>query len=54
LYPYRDRLSFEFERPLNSEPLRIDAVIIIKEPDTVIDDPMGRLFRRVPGSCSTT
>jgi hypothetical protein len=27
LYQYRDDLSFEFEHPLNSEPLRIDMVI---------------------------
>ncbi|MDR1637737.1 MAG: hypothetical protein LBR93_10435, partial [Treponema sp.] len=40
-YPYRDVLSFEFEHPLNTEPLRIDAVIIKKEPGVVIDNPIG-------------
>jgi hypothetical protein len=45
--PYRDVLSFEFEYPLNTEPLRIDAVIIKKEPEAVIDNPLGAIFRRV-------
>jgi hypothetical protein len=40
-------LQFEFEYPLNTEPLRIDAVIIKKQPDAVIDNPMGALFRGV-------
>ncbi|MDR3146779.1 MAG: hypothetical protein LBU00_00200 [Treponema sp.] len=45
--PYRDVLSFEFECPLNTEPLRIDAVIIKKRPKAVIDRPLGAIFRRV-------
>ncbi|MDR3147482.1 MAG: hypothetical protein LBU00_03785, partial [Treponema sp.] len=45
--PYRDVLSFEFEYPLNTEPLRIDAVIIKKRPQAVIDKPLGAIFRRV-------
>ncbi|MDR2746641.1 MAG: hypothetical protein LBB77_04260, partial [Treponema sp.] len=45
--PYRDVLSFEFEYPLNTEPLRIDAVIIKKQPDAVIDNPLGAIFRGV-------
>ncbi|MDR3147427.1 MAG: hypothetical protein LBU00_03500, partial [Treponema sp.] len=45
--PYRDVLSFEFEYPLNTEPLRIDAVIIKKRPKAVIDTPLGAIFRRV-------
>ncbi|MDR3146905.1 MAG: hypothetical protein LBU00_00845, partial [Treponema sp.] len=45
--PYRDVLSFEFEYPLNTEPLRIDAVIIKKRPKAVIDSPLGAIFRKV-------
>jgi hypothetical protein len=45
LYPYRDSLSFEFEHPLNSQPLRIDAVIIKKAPEAIIDNPIGAIFR---------
>ncbi|MDR0403325.1 MAG: hypothetical protein LBH35_07035, partial [Treponema sp.] len=47
LYQYRDVLSFEFEHPLNTEPLRIDVVIIKKEPGAVIEKPLGALFRGV-------
>jgi hypothetical protein len=47
LYRRRDDLSFVFEHPLNSEPLRIDVVIIKKKPGTVIEDPIGSLFRNV-------
>jgi hypothetical protein len=47
LYPYRNCLSFEFEHPLNSEPLRIDVVIIKKERGAVIDNPIGAIFRDV-------
>jgi hypothetical protein len=46
-YPYRHVLSFEFEHPLNTEPLRIDAVIIKKEQDVVIDNPIGAIFKAV-------
>jgi hypothetical protein len=45
LYPYRDLLSFVFEHPLNSEPLRIDVVIIKKERGAVIDSPIAAIFR---------
>jgi hypothetical protein len=45
--PYRKVLSFEFEYPLNTEPLRIDAVIIKKRPQAVIDNPLGAIFRKV-------
>jgi hypothetical protein len=45
LYPYRDQLSFVFEHPLNSEPLRIDVVIIKKELGAVIDNPIAAIFR---------
>ncbi|MDR3147518.1 MAG: hypothetical protein LBU00_03965 [Treponema sp.] len=45
--PYREVLNFEFEYPLNTEPLRIDAVIIKKQPNVVIDNPLGAIFRAV-------
>jgi hypothetical protein len=44
LYPYRDSLRFEFEYPLNSQPLRID-VVILKDQDASIDNPIGAIFR---------
>ncbi|MDR0670184.1 MAG: hypothetical protein LBF95_08895, partial [Treponema sp.] len=46
-FPYLHVLSFEFEHPLNTEPLRIDAVIIKKEPGIIIDNPLGSMFRRI-------
>jgi hypothetical protein len=46
-FPYRHLLSFQFEYPLNTEPLRIDAVIIKKQPNAVIDIPLGAIFRGV-------
>jgi hypothetical protein len=46
-YPYRKNLSFVFEHPLNSEPLRIDVVIIKKKQGVVIDNPIGAMFRGV-------
>jgi hypothetical protein len=47
LYPYRDSLDFVFEHPLNSEPLRIDVVIIKKKQGTVIDHPIGAILREI-------
>ncbi|MDR1635805.1 MAG: hypothetical protein LBR93_00555 [Treponema sp.] len=47
MYPYRDALSFESEHPLNSEPLRIDVIIIKKEREVVIENPIGAIFRGV-------
>jgi hypothetical protein len=47
LHPYRDSLRFEFEHPLNSQPLRIDAVIIKEKQGAAIDNPIGTLFRNV-------
>ncbi|MDR0642231.1 MAG: hypothetical protein LBG07_07215 [Treponema sp.] len=46
-FPYRHLLQFVFEYPLNTEPLRIDAVIIKKQPGAVIENPLGALFRNV-------
>jgi hypothetical protein len=45
LYEYRDVLSFEFERPLTSEPLRIDAVVIKKKPGVVIKKNIASIFK---------
>jgi hypothetical protein len=45
LHPYRDRLRFEFEHPLNSQPLRIDAVIH-KDQEAPLGNPIGAIFRR--------
>jgi hypothetical protein len=44
-FSYRQALSFEFEKPLNTEPLRIDAIIVKKAPELVIDKPLGAVFR---------
>ncbi|MDR0708177.1 MAG: hypothetical protein LBF60_09965 [Treponema sp.] len=45
MYEYRDVLSFEFERPLTSEPLRIDAVVIKKKPGVVIKKNIASIFK---------
>jgi hypothetical protein len=47
LYPYRDSLRFEFEHPLNSQPLRIDAIILKEKQETTIDNPIGEILRNV-------
>jgi hypothetical protein len=47
LHPYRDSLRFEFEHPLNHQPLRIDAVILKEDKEAVIDNPIGAIFRDV-------
>jgi hypothetical protein len=47
LHPYRDSLRFEFEHPLNSQPLRIDAVIFKEDRGAAIDNPIGAIFRDV-------
>ncbi|MDR2376498.1 MAG: hypothetical protein LBD96_08685 [Treponema sp.] len=41
----RHFLSYDFELPLNSQPLRIDALIIKKPPHVLIDNPLGAMFR---------
>ncbi|MDR2356562.1 MAG: hypothetical protein LBD92_00540, partial [Oscillospiraceae bacterium] len=46
LVDYLDMLTFEFERQLNSDPLRIDVLIIKKAPDVVIEKNIGAIFRR--------
>jgi hypothetical protein len=45
LMPYLDRLTFESEVQLTSEPLIIDGVIIKKEPGLVIEKNFARFFR---------
>jgi hypothetical protein len=44
---YNDVLEFISESQLTSEPLRIDLVIIIKEPGIAIDKNIARIFKRV-------
>jgi hypothetical protein len=45
LEPYRDDLEFIAEYPLTAEPLKIDVVIIKKEPDLVIEKNIARILR---------
>jgi len=45
LFDYRDSLEFKSEHPLNSEPLRIDLLIIKKPKNITIDKNIARLFR---------
>lgn len=42
----RDKLTFEREHNLSKEPLSIDLLIIKKENDAVIQNQIGRMFRR--------
>ena len=46
LRQYRDELTFESEHELSKEPLSMDMLIIKKTSDVVIDNAIGRLFRR--------
>ncbi len=45
LIRYKDKLTFEQEHQLSKEPLRMDLLIIKKDPLTVIEDDIGRIFR---------
>jgi hypothetical protein len=47
LLPYKDLLRFEFEHPLNREPLKIDVIIIKKEKGAVLDKNIAAIFRDV-------
>jgi hypothetical protein len=47
LEQYGDMLQFEFEHPLTDAPLVIDALVIKKVPDVVIEKNIGALFRAV-------
>ncbi len=43
---YRADLEIEREHPLSKEPLKIDFMIIKKDRDLLIDNAVGRLFRK--------
>ncbi|MDR1030453.1 MAG: hypothetical protein LBL76_06225, partial [Treponema sp.] len=43
--PYKDVLEFQDEVQLNTRPLRIDALIIKKKPEAVIDRKLAALFK---------
>jgi hypothetical protein len=45
LEAYEDALTFEFEHPLNTNPLIIDAVIIKKNRNIVIKKNIAKIFR---------
>jgi len=45
LFEYRDALTFKTEHPLNSEPLRIDLLIIKKPKELKIDKNIARIFK---------
>lgn len=46
LRDYREYLTFDKEHELSKEPLRMDLLIIRKEGDIRIDNPIARIFRR--------
>ena len=43
---YRANLEIEREHPLSKEPLKIDFMVIKKDRDLLIDNAVGRLFRK--------
>ena len=43
---YRANLEIEREHPLSKEPLKIDFMVIKKDKDFLIDNAVGRLFRK--------
>jgi len=45
LFDYKDFLEFKCEHPLNTEPLRIDLLIIKKPKGLIIDKNIARIFR---------
>jgi hypothetical protein len=45
LEQYGDALEFKFEHQLMAEALRLDALIIKKKPDVVIDHDIGGSFK---------
>ncbi|MDR1446444.1 MAG: hypothetical protein LBI90_06085 [Treponema sp.] len=47
LLSYKDVLRFEFEHPLNREPLKIDVIVVKKEKGAVLDKPIAAIFRDV-------
>jgi hypothetical protein len=46
LEQYRDVLRFDFEQPLNTEPLRIDVTIVLKAGDVVIEKNIAAMFKK--------
>ena len=38
-------LTFEYDHPLSKEPLKMDALIIKKDPDVIIQNDIGKLFK---------
>jgi len=47
LEDYKDSLEFHTEYPLNSEPLKIDCIVIKKAPDVVINKNIAAIFKEV-------
>lgn len=45
LIDYKDALEYQLEHPLNTEPLRIDILVIKKRPDVVIKRSIAEIFR---------
>lgn len=45
LIKYKGKLTYEPEHQLSKEPIRMDLLIIKKDPQTVIEDEVGRIFR---------
>ncbi len=46
LRKYRDNLIFDPEHVLSNEPVRMDMLVIKKKEGLIIDNPIGRLFRK--------
>jgi hypothetical protein len=42
---YKDVLTFEFEHQLTTEPLRMDVLIIKKEPEAIIEKNIASIFK---------
>lgn len=46
LWQYRDTIEIDSEKWLSKEGIRMDVLVIKKDPDTVINNEMCRIFRR--------
>ncbi|MBO6114915.1 MAG: hypothetical protein J6P57_07650 [Lachnospiraceae bacterium] len=46
LKEYKNDLSYDREYELSKEPIKMDMLIIKKERDVVIDNPIGEIFRK--------
>ena len=40
-------VTYEQEKELGEDPVRLDFLIIKKEKDAILDDPIGKFFRAV-------